>query len=129
MAPHIIAEQDEIVLVNLLKSLFNSVRSNSLHVINDVHASADASFVFVLERISLCEKSVAMLKNINNAVKKTVLHCLKNFRDYITEVSARTWMRVFEETVVQPFERVLLKIHPTKEGKTWVKTCLAIFRK
>lgn len=119
---------DEIVLVNYLKALFNSVRSSSLHVRNDVHAVSDANAAFVLERVRLCETAVSSLKHLNKDVKKTVVKSLKTFRKNILSVSARIWQQLFEETVVQPLEKSLLKFHSTKEEKTWVKTCMAIFR-
>lgn len=121
--------EEEIFLVNYLKALFNSVRSTSLHVTNEIHAVPDASRVFLLERVSLCEKSVVSLKKINAVVKKTVVKGLNDFRNGVNSVSANAWQRLFEETVVQPFEKVLLQVHSTKEGKMWVKTCLIIFRK
>lgn len=129
MVSHAVAEQDEIVLVNVLKALFNSIRSSSFHLKTDVHAVPDASIGFVLERVSLCERSVGSLKNLNVFVKKTVVNSLKEFRKSISIVSCSAWQRLFEELVVKPFENALLRVHGTKEGKTWVKTCLIIFRK
>lgn len=129
MASHTVVKQDEIVLVNVLKVLFNSIRSSSLHMKTDVHTIPDASIGFVLERVRLCEKSVVSLKNLNVIVKKTVVNSLKEFRKSISSVSFSVWQRLFEELVVVPFERVLLKVHSTKEGIVWVKTCLVIFRR
>lgn len=128
MAAHSIAEQDEIIMLNYLKALFNSIRSTVLLTIAHGEFMEAQEVSFVNERIKIFEKELGKLANLNKSIVLRLKNGLHKFKQLLPTTGVHLIVRVFRDKIVVPLESSMLAIHSTKDGKNWVKTSFAILK-
>lgn len=128
MAAHSIAEQDEIIMLNYLKALFNSIRSTVLLTIAHDEFMEAQEVSFVNERIKIFEKELGKLANLNKSIVVLLKNGLKEFKRLLPTTGVHLIVRVFRDKIVIPLENAMIAIHTTKDGKNWVKTSFVILR-
>ncbi|GEM_PF-5538919 len=125
---HEIAEQEEIVLINELNALYNSIRSTTWLTISHSEFMEAQEISFVIERIKIFETKIAKLHKLNkkiiSALKKGVIEFKKTFPATTIHLVPQN----FREKITIPLENEMVAIHLTPEGKNWVKTSFIILR-
>ena len=128
MNAHFVAEQEEILLFNYLKALFNSIKSASLVDIERETPLDSAKISYLVERTRIFERKITQLKKLNPAVRSRLNKCIYDFRRALPTIPCRVIFHFFREHVVVPLENEMLKSHKSADGKAWLRACFMIFK-
>lgn len=128
MNVHFVAEQEEILLFNYLKALFNCIKSASLVDIEHESPLGSAKIIYLVERTNIFEKKARLLKKINPVVKSRLNKRICEFKRALPTIPQRVIFHFFREHVVVPLEKEMLKSHKSIASKNWLKACFMIFK-
>jgi len=122
------AETDEIVLMNHLKALFNSVRSITL-INKDSDVLGFAEQNFVISRFVLFERNVCGLKKLEKRICVIVKKGLSELSLLLPQTPAKLVLPLFCERVIKPLKLIMLEKHKTVDERKWVKAWFVIMEK
>jgi len=123
-----IAEQEEIILINELKALYNSIRSTISMTVTHTELIEGEEINYVLERIHLFEQQIKKLVKLNKKIISTLSNGLKEFKQNISKTQVHLAIKLFQDTVVIPLEKQMAETHKSSDGKNWIRTSFVILR-
>lgn len=125
---HEIAEQEEIILLNELNTLYNSIKSTTWLTITHTEFMEAQEINFVIERIKIFETKIKKLHKLNQKIMLSLKKGIAEFKKTFPATIVHLVPQNFREKITLPLENKMVELHSTPEGKNWVRTSFIILR-